>query len=97
MACTPTTSSSPIWAARPKAPPRSWATSRCFTTCSLGGRFDLSETLELLAGIDNLLGKDFNDFRAYPLRNNLDVAAFSIVYNNIEEPHRLWSSLRAEF
>lgn len=68
-----------------------------FTTFSLGGRFEISPNLELVARIDNLLDKDFNDYRAYPLRNDPDTIAYSNVYNNIYEPRRLWLSLRAGF
>jgi outer membrane receptor for ferrienterochelin and colicins len=70
---------------------------RGFTTFSLGGQFDLTDNVQVRAVIENLLDKDFNDYRAYPLRNNPDVIAFSNVYNNIYEPRRLWLGLTAAF
>jgi len=70
---------------------------RAFTTFNLGARFTISQHVELRAVIDNLLNKDFNDYRPYPLRNNPDVIAFSNVYNHIHPPRRLWVSLTAAF
>lgn len=68
-----------------------------FTTFNLGARFTITDRVELRAVIDNLLNKDFNDYRPYPLRNNPEVIAFSNVYNHIYPPRRLWVSLTAEF
>jgi outer membrane receptor for ferrienterochelin and colicins len=68
-----------------------------FTTFNLGGRFQISHNLVLMARIDNLLDKDFNDYRPYPLRNDPNAIAYSNVYNNIYEPRRLWLSLQAGF
>jgi len=68
-----------------------------FTTFNLGGRFVISEHVRLNGVIENLLDKDFNDYRAYPLRNNPNTTAYSNVFNNIHEPRRLWVSLTADF
>lgn len=70
---------------------------RAFTTFNLGTRFLLSERVTLQANIENLLDKDFSDYRPYPLRNNPDVTAYSNVYNNIYPPRRLWLSMTASF
>ncbi len=70
---------------------------RGFTTFNLGTRFFISDRVELRAVIENLLDKDFNDYRPYPLRNDPEVTAFSNVYNNIYPPRRLWISLTTNF
>jgi outer membrane receptor for ferrienterochelin and colicins len=66
-----------------------------YSLLSLGASYQLSERLQLNASIENLLDKNFVDYRPYPLRNNPNVTAFSNVYNNILEPRRLRVALRA--
>ncbi len=62
---------------------------------SVGLGWRLNERLQLNASVENLLDKNFVDYRPYPLRNNPESIAFSNVYNNILEPRRLWLALRA--
>jgi len=66
-----------------------------YTLLNLGASYRLTQRLQLNAAIENLLDKNFLDYRAYPLRNNPEMTAFSNVYNNILEPRRLWIALRA--
>jgi outer membrane receptor for ferrienterochelin and colicins len=68
---------------------------RPYTLMSLGAGYRLTDRIQLNATIENLLDKDFVDYRPYSLRNDPDVTAFSNVYNNILEPRRLWLTLRA--
>jgi hypothetical protein len=60
-----------------------------------GASYRMSERLQLNASIENLMDKNFVDYRPYTLRNNPNVTAFSNVCNNILEPRRLWVALRA--
>jgi outer membrane receptor for ferrienterochelin and colicins len=66
-----------------------------YTLLDLGASYRLTRRLQLNATIENLLDRNFVDYRPYPLRNNPNVTAYSNVYNNILEPRRLWIALRA--
>ncbi|TVQ93526.1 MAG: TonB-dependent receptor, partial [Chromatiaceae bacterium] len=70
---------------------------REFAVVNLGASWRFTDNIALNAVIYNLLDKDFNDYRGYPLRNDPEVIAFSNVYNNIYEPRRLWVSLSMDF
>jgi outer membrane receptor for ferrienterochelin and colicins len=62
---------------------------------SLGTSYQLTERFQVNATIENLLDRNFVDYRPYTLRNDASVTAFSNVYNNILEPRRLWLAVRA--
>jgi outer membrane receptor for ferrienterochelin and colicins len=66
-----------------------------YSLMSLGATYQLTERLQLNATIENLLDRNFVDYRPYALRNDPSVTAFSNVYNNILEPRRLWLAFRA--
>jgi outer membrane receptor for ferrienterochelin and colicins len=68
---------------------------RGYGLLNAGLGWQLNRHLQLNASVENLLDKNFVDYRPYPLRNNPESIAFSNVYNNILEPRRLWLSLRA--
>jgi len=70
---------------------------RSYALVELGTSWRISERFQLRASIENLLDRDFVDYRPYPLRNNPAVTAFSNTYNHILEPRRLWLSLGAAF
>jgi outer membrane receptor for ferrienterochelin and colicins len=66
-----------------------------YTLFNLGAAYRISDRFQLNATVENLLDREFVEYRAYPLRNDPGVTAFSNVYNNILEPRRLWLALRA--
>jgi outer membrane receptor for ferrienterochelin and colicins len=66
-----------------------------YTLLSLGASYALNGRVQVNATIENLLDRNFVDYRPYPLRNTPTVTAYSNVYNNILEPRRLWVALRA--
>ncbi|TVP44537.1 MAG: TonB-dependent receptor [Gemmatimonadales bacterium] len=68
---------------------------RGYGLMNVGLGWQLNRHLQLNASVENLLDKNFVDYRPYPLRNNPETIVFSNVYNNILEPRRLWLSLRA--
>ncbi|OOG21235.1 outer membrane receptor protein [Thioalkalivibrio denitrificans] len=68
-----------------------------YTLFNLGARYRFTERVTMTGVIYNLLDKDFNDYRAYPLRNDPSVTAHSNVYNNLLEPRRLWLSMNVDF
>ncbi len=68
-----------------------------FATFNLGGTYELSRNARITAAVLNVLDKDFNDYRAYPLRNDPDTTAFSNVYNNVYEPRRLFVNMVMDF
>lgn len=63
---------------------------RGYSQLHVGARWQVSEQLGLRATIYNVFDRDFNDYRAYPLRNAPAVTAFSNAYNNILPSRRLW-------
>jgi len=68
---------------------------KAYSLMNLATSYRLTERMQVNATIENLLDKNFVDYRPYTLRNNPNVTAFSNVYNNILEPRRLWLALRA--
>lgn len=68
-----------------------------YTLLNLGASYRLNRQVSVNGTLYNLLDKDFNDYRAYPLRNDPSVTAYSNVYNNLLEPRRLWLSMNVEF
>jgi outer membrane receptor for ferrienterochelin and colicins len=66
-----------------------------YTLFNLGAAYRISDRLQLNATVENLLDREFVEYRPYPLRNDPGVTAFSNVYNNILEPRRLWLAVRA--
>ncbi len=68
-----------------------------YTLLSLGGSWAFNPATRLNATIENLLDRDFIDYRPYPGRNDPEQTYFSNVYSTIREPRRLWVSLQVEF
>jgi outer membrane receptor for ferrienterochelin and colicins len=66
-----------------------------YSLLSLGTSYQLTERFQVNATIENLLDRNFVDYRPYTLRNDASITAFSNVYNNILEPRRLWLAVRA--
>ena len=66
---------------------------RSYALFHAGAAYRVSERLQLRANVENLLDRDFVDYRPYPLRNDPSVTGYSNLYNNILEPRRLWVSL----
>ncbi len=66
-----------------------------YTLFNVGAAYRINDRLQLNATVENLLDREFVDYRPYPLRNDPGVTAFSNVYNNILEPRRLWLAVRA--
>ncbi|MCL4852050.1 MAG: TonB-dependent receptor [Bryobacteraceae bacterium] len=60
----------------------------------LGGGFQLSRRVTLNAAINNLLNTDFLTYRPYVYNN---ATAYASVYNNLQEPRRVWMSLTYMF
>jgi outer membrane receptor for ferrienterochelin and colicins len=70
---------------------------RGFDVFNLGGSYSVTDKVSINAVIYNLVNRNFNDYRPYPLRNNPDVIAYSNVYNNIYKPRQLWVLLNVDF
>jgi outer membrane receptor for ferrienterochelin and colicins len=70
---------------------------QAYTLVDLGASWRMNERLTMNATVENLLDRNFVDYRPYSLRNDPEVTAFSNVYNNILEPRRLSLTLRAAF
>jgi len=70
---------------------------RSYALFDLGTSYQVSERFHLRATVENLLDRDFVDYRPYPLRNDPSTIAYSNVYNNVIEPRRLSLSLSASF
>nr|WP_242467686.1 TonB-dependent receptor [Thiocapsa imhoffii] len=70
---------------------------RGFNVFNLGGSYQISDQLSINAVIYNLENRNFNDYRAYPLRNDPSVIAYSNAYNNLYEPRQLWVSFNVAF
>ncbi len=68
---------------------------RSYALFDLAGTYQASERVQLRAAVENLLDRDFVDYRPYPLRNDPSTTAYSNVYNNIREPRRLSLSVSA--
>ena len=75
---------------------------RGYTLLDLGATYRFSPNVRLTGVIQNLLDKDFQDYRSYTRCTDggctaPGVEAFSNVYNNILEPRRLFVSLNVDF
>jgi outer membrane receptor for ferrienterochelin and colicins len=68
-----------------------------YALLNLGASYAVNRNVTLNGTIYNLLDKDFNDYRPYPLRNDPTITAHSNVYNNLLEPRRLWLSMNVDF
>nr|WP_231363484.1 TonB-dependent receptor [Thioalkalivibrio sulfidiphilus] len=68
-----------------------------YTLLNLGASYEVNRQVSVNGTIHNLLNKDFNDYRAYPLRNDPTTTAYSNVYSNLLEPRRLWLSMNVNF
>ncbi len=62
---------------------------RSYALFDLAGTYQASEPLQLRAAVQNLLDRNFVDYRPYPLRNAPSTTSDSNAYNNILEPTRL--------
>ena len=78
--------SSHLWSPRAGRPPD---TENAPASVTVNNREDLERK--------NVFDKDFNDYRSCPLRSKPDTTAFSNVYNNIHESHRLYISMATDF
>ncbi|WP_240544933.1 TonB-dependent receptor domain-containing protein [Ectothiorhodospira shaposhnikovii] len=68
-----------------------------YTLVDLGATYRFNRHVSVTGVVYNLLDKDFNDYRAYPLRNDPSTTAYSNVYNQLLEPRRLWVSMNVDF
>jgi len=60
----------------------------------LGGGYQLTRRVTLNAAINNLLNTDFLTYRPYVYNN---ATTYASVYNNLQEPRRVWMSLTYMF
>ncbi len=77
---------------------------RGYTLLNLGASYEFSQHLTVSGAIYNVLGREFQDYRAYARCGNAgctnaagSAVAFSNGYNTIQEPRRVWLSLTARF
>jgi len=63
----------------------------------LGGGLRVSKHLQLNATINNLLDRDFVDYRPYVSNTNTGAISYTSVYSNLIEPRRLWLSATLTF
>ncbi len=75
---------------------------RGYTLFDLGATYRVSQNVRVTGVIENLLDKDFNDYRSYTRCTDGNCTgpgaeAFSNVYNRILEPRRLFVSLSVDF
>lgn len=73
-----------------------------YSLFDLGATYQISRMVRVTGVIQNLLGKDFIDYRPYTRCTNAGCTgageeAFSNVYNSILEPRRLFVSLNLDF
>ncbi|MCC5811287.1 MAG: TonB-dependent receptor [Ectothiorhodospiraceae bacterium] len=68
-----------------------------FAVFNLGATYAITRNARVTTAVLNVFDKDFNDYRAYPLRNDPDTTAYSNVYNNIYEPRRIFVSMSMDF
>ncbi len=63
----------------------------------LGAACRISENITVNATVYNLLDKDFVDYRPYVSNTNTGAISYTNVYNNHQEPRRLWMSATLTF
>ncbi|MCG6657872.1 TonB-dependent receptor [Halomonas campisalis] len=69
---------------------------RSTTMVNLGGRYRVSEHVSVNGVVNNLLDRDFKDYRPYVREDNGNIA-YSNVYNNLYGPRSLMVSLNVDF
>ncbi|WP_221030741.1 TonB-dependent receptor domain-containing protein [Actomonas aquatica] len=67
---------------------------RAYTLFHLGGAYTVTDQITLNATVSNLFDKDFIDYRPY---DNNGSVAYTNLFNNHQEPRRLWMSATYTF
>ncbi len=69
-----------------------WGDYRAYALFHLGGGYQLTPRLTLNATIYNLLDKNFVEYRPYVSNTATGAISYTNLYNNNQEPRRLWLS-----